>query len=136
MTNYNTSTISFWYIGKKFTFFRRRTTFYPFNFYIYFHTLCLWFYSWLPNYVTLLAQFITEPYPTRSTVTKTVAEFKRSHADTWDIQKNAFTEEQLEASQEFYFMFFWQFIYGCRLTSFLVKFQVLANTSLSASYFA
>ncbi|XP_078162594.1 proteasome activator subunit 4-like isoform X3 [Carex rostrata] len=65
--------------------------------------------SWLPNYVTLLAQFITEPYPTRSTVTKTVAEFKRSHADTWDIQKNAFTEEQLE---------------------------VLANTSLSASYFA
>ncbi|KAJ4811141.1 Proteasome activator complex subunit 4 [Rhynchospora pubera] len=65
--------------------------------------------SWLPNHVTLLAKFISEPYPIRSTVTKTVAEFKRSHADTWDIQKNAFTEEQLE---------------------------VLADTSLSTSYFA
>lgn len=56
--------------------------------------------------MTLLAQFITEPYPIRCTVTKTVAEFKRSHADTWDIQKNAFTEEQLEASHEFYWCSF------------------------------
>jgi proteasome activator subunit 4 len=56
--------------------------------------------------VTLLAQFITEPYPIRSTVTKTVAEFKRSHADTWGIQKNAFTEEQLEASDEIYLRYF------------------------------
>ncbi|XP_020109753.1 proteasome activator subunit 4-like isoform X2 [Ananas comosus] len=65
--------------------------------------------SWLPNHVTLLAQFVDEPYPTRSTVTKTVAEFRRTHADTWDIQKHVFTEEQLE---------------------------VLADTSFSFSYFA
>ncbi|KAJ3677567.1 hypothetical protein LUZ60_003291 [Juncus effusus] len=65
--------------------------------------------SWLPNHVTLLAKFITEPYPINITVTKTVAEFRRSHADTWDIQKSSFTEDQLE---------------------------VLADTSLSSSYFA
>lgn len=65
--------------------------------------------SWLPNHVTLLARFITEPSPVKSTVTKAVAEFRRTHADTWNIQKDSFTEEQLE---------------------------VLADTSSSSSYFA
>ncbi|OEL14405.1 Proteasome activator subunit 4 [Dichanthelium oligosanthes] len=46
--------------------------------------------SWLPAHVTLLARFIREPSPIRSTVTKAVAEFKRTHADTWSIQKDAF----------------------------------------------
>ncbi|XP_073098688.1 proteasome activator subunit 4 isoform X3 [Elaeis guineensis] len=65
--------------------------------------------SWLPDHVTLLARFIGEPSPVRSTVTKVVAEFRRTHADTWCIHKDAFTEEQLE---------------------------VLADTSSSFSYFA
>nr|GLL17610.1 Proteasome activator subunit 4 [Ipomoea trifida] len=39
----------------------------------------------------------------------TVAEFRRTHADTWNIQKDSFSEEQLE---------------------------VLADTSSSSSYFA
>lgn len=65
--------------------------------------------SWLPDHVTLLARFISEPSPVRSTVTKAVAEFRRTHADTWSIQKDAFSEEQLE---------------------------VLADTSSSSSYFA
>ncbi|XP_072991036.1 proteasome activator subunit 4 [Typha latifolia] len=65
--------------------------------------------GWLPDHVTLLARFIGEPSPVRSTVTKAVAEFRRTHADTWSIQKEAFTEEQLE---------------------------VLADTSSSSSYFA
>ncbi|CAH9135204.1 unnamed protein product [Cuscuta epithymum] len=65
--------------------------------------------SWLPEYVTLLAQFVSEPSPVKSTVTKAVAEFRRTHADTWNIQKDSFTEEQLE---------------------------VLADTSSSSSYFA
>ncbi|TVU11540.1 hypothetical protein EJB05_45133 [Eragrostis curvula] len=56
--------------------------------------------SWLPAHVTLLARFIREPSPVRSTVTKAVAEFKRTHADTWSIQQEAFTEDQLEASLE------------------------------------
>uniref|UniRef100_A0A1D1XS29 Proteasome activator complex subunit 4 n=1 Tax=Anthurium amnicola TaxID=1678845 RepID=A0A1D1XS29_9ARAE len=65
--------------------------------------------SWLPEHVTLLAQFVNEPSPVKSTVTKAVAEFRRTHADTWIIQKDSFTEEQLE---------------------------VLADVSSSSSYFA
>ncbi|VFQ82480.1 unnamed protein product [Cuscuta campestris] len=65
--------------------------------------------GWLPDYITLLAQFVSEPSPVKSTVTKAVAEFRRTHADTWNIQKDSFTEEQLE---------------------------VLADISSSSSYFA
>ncbi|KAJ8754928.1 hypothetical protein K2173_015440 [Erythroxylum novogranatense] len=65
--------------------------------------------SWLPKHVTLLARFGGEPSPVKSTVTKAVAEFRRTHADTWNIQKVLFTEDQLE---------------------------VLADTSSSSSYFA
>lgn len=65
--------------------------------------------SWLPGHVTLLARFVSEPSPVRSTVTKAIAEFRRTHADTWNFQKSQFTEEQLE---------------------------VLADTSSSSSYFA
>lgn len=65
--------------------------------------------SWLPEHVTLLARFVGEPSPVKSTVTKAVAEFRRTHADTWNLQKDSFTEEQLE---------------------------VLADTSSSSSYFA
>ena len=53
-------------------------------------------FSWLPDHVTLLARFAGEPTPVKSTVTKAVAEFRRTHADTWNIQKDSFTEEQLE----------------------------------------
>lgn len=65
--------------------------------------------SWLPKHVTLLAQFVSEPSPVKSTVTKAIAEFRRTHADTWNVQKDSFTEEQLET---------------------------LADTSSSSSYFA
>ncbi|CAN8259509.1 unnamed protein product [Cochlearia groenlandica] len=65
--------------------------------------------SWLPDHVTLLARFAGEPTPVKSTVTKAVAEFRRTHADTWNIQKDSFTEDQLE---------------------------ILADTSSSSSYFA
>ncbi|XVF70972.1 hypothetical protein PTKIN_Ptkin11bG0205100 [Pterospermum kingtungense] len=65
--------------------------------------------SWLPDHVTLLARFGGEPSPVKSTVTKAVAEFRRTHADTWNVQKDSFTEEQLE---------------------------VLADTTSSSSYFA
>ncbi|KAB1215010.1 Proteasome activator subunit 4 [Morella rubra] len=65
--------------------------------------------SWLPEHVTLLAGFVGEPSPVKSTVTKAFAEFRRTHADTWNFQKHFFSEEQLE---------------------------VLADTSSSSSYFA
>ncbi|KAG6577528.1 Proteasome activator subunit 4, partial [Cucurbita argyrosperma subsp. sororia] len=65
--------------------------------------------SWLPECVTLLARFSVEPSPVKVTVTKAIAEFRRTHADTWNIQKDSFNEEQLE---------------------------ILADTSSSSSYFA
>lgn len=59
--------------------------------------------SWLPGHVTLLAQFVSESSPIKSTVTKAVAEFRRTHADTWNVQKDSFTEEQLEVCSRVYF---------------------------------
>ncbi|KAH9804504.1 proteasome activator subunit 4 [Citrus sinensis] len=67
--------------------------------------------------LALVASVLSVPYdmpsgeatPVKSTVTKAVAEFRRTHADTWNLQKDSFTEEQLE---------------------------VLADTSSSSSYFA
>lgn len=53
-------------------------------------------FSWLPEHITLLARFASEPSPVKSTVTKAVAEFRRTHADMWIIHKESFTEEQLE----------------------------------------
>jgi len=52
--------------------------------------------SWLPEMVTQLIAFNREPAPIRSTVTKTIAEFRRTHSDTWSFQKSSFSEEQLE----------------------------------------
>ena len=83
------------------------------------------FLSWLPEHVTLLARFSGEPSPVKSTVTKAVAEFRRTHADTWNIQKDSFTEEQLEVCvltklnlyiqifiHRFWFSNFPQFVYA------------------------
>ncbi|GJV22627.1 proteasome activator subunit 4 [Tanacetum coccineum] len=52
--------------------------------------------SWLPEHATLLAHFVGEPSTVNSIVTKSFAEFCRTYADTWSIQKDLFTEEQLE----------------------------------------
>eukprot|EP00250_Pteridium_aquilinum_P007746 c17405_g1_i1 orf=311-5854(-) len=66
--------------------------------------------SWLPKVITTLAQFSKDASPTvRATVRKGIAEFRRTHADTWAIQKLMFNEEELE---------------------------ILTDTSSSASYFA
>lgn len=62
-------------------------------------------FSWLPEHVTLLARFAGEASPVKSTVTKAVAEFRRTHADTWNLQKDQFTEEQLEVTLQKAFCF-------------------------------
>lgn len=46
--------------------------------------------------VTVLAQFNHEKWPISATVTKTIADFRRTHLDTWEFQKLMFSEEQLE----------------------------------------
>lgn len=52
--------------------------------------------QWLPSMVTVLAQFNHEKWPISATVTKTIADFRRTHLDTWEFQKLQFNEEQLE----------------------------------------
>ncbi|KAL3680307.1 hypothetical protein R1sor_023263 [Riccia sorocarpa] len=52
--------------------------------------------TWLPDMVTLLGRFGGESSLIKSTVKKTIAEFRRTHSDTWAYQKDSFSEEQLE----------------------------------------
>ncbi|KAL2644724.1 hypothetical protein R1flu_012311 [Riccia fluitans] len=51
---------------------------------------------WLPSMVIALAGFSHDPWPIKATVTRTIADFRRTHLDTWDLQKTAFSEDQLE----------------------------------------
>eukprot|EP00250_Pteridium_aquilinum_P022210 c25325_g1_i2 orf=249-5699(+) len=64
---------------------------------------------WLPNMVIQLAEFANQPWPIRGTVTKTIGDFRHTHSDMWEFQKDSFTEQQLE---------------------------VLSNLTSSATYFA
>ena len=41
-----------------------------------------------------LASFINHPQPIKTTVTKTFAEFKRTHQDNWAAHKQRLTMEQ------------------------------------------
>eukprot|EP00976_Prorocentrum_cordatum_P024958 507482-Prorocentrum_minimum.AAC.1 len=51
-----------------------------------------------PTQVLLvLAGASNEPAPIRDTVTKTLADFKKTHLDTWAQTRAAFSEEQWDA---------------------------------------
>jgi len=52
--------------------------------------------GWLPEVLELLAAFFKEPQPIKRTVTKTFADFKRTHQDNWSAHKARFTSEQQE----------------------------------------
>lgn len=100
----------------------------------------------MPEHATLLARFVGESSPVKSTVTKAVAEFRRTHADTWSVQKDSFTEEQLEVNNIIIIIiiiFFESFPRKSIEISRLYynnhgekNLQVLADTSSSSSYFA
>ncbi|KAL2630922.1 hypothetical protein R1flu_015608 [Riccia fluitans] len=57
--------------------------------------------TWLPDMVTLLGRFRGESSLIKSTVMKAIAEFRRTHSDTWAYQKDSFSEEQLEVLSDF-----------------------------------
>jgi len=52
--------------------------------------------AWLPEVVSRLAGAASEPPPIRDTVTKALAEFKKTHHDTWAATREAFSEQQWE----------------------------------------
>lgn len=52
--------------------------------------------SWMPNILELMAVHIHDPVPIQSTVKKVMADFRRTHQDTWHLDKASFTPEQLD----------------------------------------
>eukprot|EP00271_Cylindrocystis_brebissonii_P016760 TRINITY_DN411_c0_g2_i2.p1 TRINITY_DN411_c0_g2~~TRINITY_DN411_c0_g2_i2.p1 ORF type:complete len:1936 (-),score=317.53 TRINITY_DN411_c0_g2_i2:450-6257(-) len=55
---------------------------------------------WMPDALMLLAEFSSEPPPVRTSVTKAFGEFRRTHADTWAVERLKFTPDQLETLSE------------------------------------
>jgi proteasome activator subunit 4 len=53
--------------------------------------------AWLPEVLLVLAGASSEPPPIRDTVTNTLADFKKTHLDTWAATRAAFSEEQWDA---------------------------------------
>ncbi|CAI5473328.1 unnamed protein product, partial [Closterium sp. Yama58-4] len=51
---------------------------------------------WLPDVLLSLASLAGEPAPVGPAVGKALGDFKRTHADSWHIHKEAFSSEQLE----------------------------------------
>ncbi|KAK6098331.1 Proteasome activator BLM10 [Batrachochytrium dendrobatidis] len=51
--------------------------------------------EWMPNILVVLSTCISDSAPIRTTVSKTFADFKRTHQDNWMQDKLVFTEEQL-----------------------------------------
>ncbi|KAG4305040.1 hypothetical protein PORY_001715 [Pneumocystis oryctolagi] len=56
---------------------------------------------WIPLVVSRLARIGLDPYPIGSTIKKFISNFKRTHSDTWDIDKRAFTRDELNDLSEF-----------------------------------
>ncbi|KAI8915629.1 hypothetical protein EDD86DRAFT_186399 [Gorgonomyces haynaldii] len=52
--------------------------------------------EWMPPVLVTLASSSGNPYPISTTISQTFAEFKRTHQDTWAIDKQQFTSEQLD----------------------------------------
>ncbi|OMJ19391.1 Proteasome activator complex subunit 4 [Smittium culicis] len=52
--------------------------------------------EWMPNVLIVLISCISDPSPISSTVVKTFSEFRKTHLDTWHIDRKKFTSDQLE----------------------------------------
>jgi proteasome activator subunit 4 len=50
--------------------------------------------EWLPQVLDRLASFANQPQPIKAAVTKSFADFRRTHQDNWAQHKQRFTEEQ------------------------------------------
>ncbi|QSL66846.1 hypothetical protein MERGE_001233 [Pneumocystis wakefieldiae] len=52
--------------------------------------------SWIPPVVARLARIGLDPYPIRNTIKKFMADFKKTHSDTWNEDQKMFTREELD----------------------------------------
>ncbi|CCJ28220.1 unnamed protein product [Pneumocystis jirovecii] len=55
---------------------------------------------WIPPVVSRLARIGLDPHPIGSTVRKFVADFKKTHSDTWDMDQKTFTKDELDDLSE------------------------------------
>ncbi|KAL7748215.1 Proteasome activator BLM10 [Sorochytrium milnesiophthora] len=51
--------------------------------------------KWMPEVLVKLADHISDPVPIQTTVKQTFSDFKRTHQDTWHLDSQRFTEDQL-----------------------------------------
>lgn len=56
--------------------------------------------SWMPGLLTLLTRFIHDRYPIHETAKNLFSEFKRTHGDSWQQDREKFTENELDAINE------------------------------------
>ena len=56
--------------------------------------------TYLPDTVTYLCQFINDPAPIQGSVSRCLAVFKKTHADSWNEHKLHFSEAQLDTLNE------------------------------------
>jgi len=52
--------------------------------------------EWMPNELVKLAKCASDPSPIARTVRKVFAEFRRTHTDSWHLDKLKFTSDQLD----------------------------------------
>jgi len=52
--------------------------------------------NFMPDIIAKTFAHITDPNPISSTIRDGAASFKKSHSDTWHIDKNKFTRDQIE----------------------------------------
>jgi proteasome activator subunit 4 len=53
--------------------------------------------NWMPHAIVVIASHNNDPEPVRSTVQKTINEFRRTHQDTWHEDQRQFTPDELKA---------------------------------------
>lgn len=56
--------------------------------------------EWMPSLLATLARFFSEAYPVSGAVQKIFSEFKRTHEDSWERDREKFTENELDAINE------------------------------------
>ena len=51
--------------------------------------------EWMPKVLVLLAECASDPSPISNSISHVFGEFKRTHQDSWELDKQKFTEEDL-----------------------------------------
>jgi len=53
--------------------------------------------TWMPEVLEHLTRHMNDPAPVQTTVKQTMAEFRRTHQESWHLDREKFTDDQLSA---------------------------------------